>query len=92
VIFMSTKTLYLAIVAAAAAAPAVHAMPTAVPHVASGVVAENSGLPALSDAARDQILGSPNIHLVAKTKPFGQAGTNPWMQSRWVGQMRLPGR
>jgi hypothetical protein len=88
---MSTKTLYLAIVAAAAAAPAAHAMPSPVPHLASGVVLGDNTAPRLSDAARDQILGSPNLYLAAKTKPFGQAG-NPWMQSRWVGQMRLPGK
>jgi hypothetical protein len=86
---MSTKTIYLAIVAAVAAAPAVHAMPVAVPQPGPGIVADNGDMPRMSDAARNQILGSPNIYLAtyAKPKPFVQMGK--WMQTKWAGQMRL---
>jgi hypothetical protein len=86
---MSTKTLYLAIVAAVAAAPAVHAMPVAAPHPGPGIVADSADMTRMSDAARDQVLGSPNIHLAtyAKPKPFVQMGK--WMQTKWAGQMRL---
>jgi hypothetical protein len=85
---MSTKTMYLAIIGAVAAAPIVHASPTATPHLASGVVAENGTMPGMSGAARDQLLSNPSIHAATQIRAFGQAG-RPWMQSRWVGQMKL---
>jgi hypothetical protein len=86
---MSTRTLYMAIVAAVAAAPAVHAMPTAAPHATPGVVADNGEIPRLSDAARGQILGSPNIHLVAKPRPYTQEHGPSWVQAQWRYQRKL---
>jgi hypothetical protein len=85
---MNTKKLYLAIVAAAAAAPAARAMPAAAPHLAPTVVADSGDTVRMSDAARDQVLDTSNILLVKKPRPFTQMG-NPWMQQRWVGQMKL---
>jgi hypothetical protein len=89
---MSTKTLYLAIVAAAAIAPAAQAMPASTArYLAPGMIADSVEAPRLSDAARGQILDSSAIHLAKTKRPFTQMG-NPWMQSRWTGQMRLPGK
>jgi hypothetical protein len=79
---MSTKTMFLAIVTAVAAAPAVHAMPASVFHDAPGVVAGNGDVPRMSDAARDQILGSPTLHRAEKVRVFVQENGPSWVQWR----------
>jgi hypothetical protein len=86
---MDTKTLYMAIVATVAATSGVHAMPVAAPSLAPGVIADKGDTPRLSDAARGQILGSPNIHQVARPRPWVQEKGPSWVQGQWRYQMKL---
>jgi hypothetical protein len=80
---MDTKKLYLAILAAAAMAPAVHAMPAHPPQSPAGPVVASADAPRMSDAALGQILASPNVHLA---RAFVQENGPSWAQ--WMGQVK----
>lgn len=85
---MSTKALFLTIVTAAAAAPAVHAAPAAVARALPSIVENDGTAPRMSDAALGQILASPSIHLAAtaRPRPFVQENGPTWVQ--WRAQVK----